>query len=68
MVIKMPYGVVSIDNEESAVKFVKDHCKDCPYSIGSFLCSGEQASMCSVLIDQVIQQYRPKKHIITKDE
>lgn len=66
MVIKMPYGVVSIDSEESAVRFVKDHCKNCHYSIGSFLCSGKQASMCNVLIDQVIQQYGPKKHIIDK--
>ena len=66
MVIKMPYGVVSIDNEESAVKFVKDHCKNCYYSIGSFLCSGKQASVCNGIIDQVIQQYRPKKHTIDK--
>ncbi len=68
MIIEMPYGIVTITDTNSAIKFVRDHCSCCPYSNQMYACSGEQAAKCSSNVIRVILAFTPDRKLNIQGE
>ena len=61
MIVEMPYGIVEINNQEQAMRFIRHHCFDCPYNSMFSACNYTESHNCDRIIKSVLLAFAPRQ-------
>lgn len=61
MIVEMPYGLVEIKTQEQAMKFIRNHCLDCPFNSMLARCNHPHPEICERAVKSALLACKPRQ-------